>query len=41
MALTPLAVPVDVKDKADAQPLAINGGQISFKMCELAYRTKW
>ena len=35
-----LAVPVDVKDKADAQPLAINGGQISFKNVNFAYQAQ-
>jgi ATP-binding cassette subfamily B multidrug efflux pump len=35
-----LAVPVNVKDKADAQPLAINGGQISFKSVNFAYQAQ-
>ena len=35
-----LAVPVDVKDKADAQPLAITGGQISFKSVNFAYQAQ-
>lgn len=35
-----LAVPVQVEDKADAQPLAIKGGQISFHNVNFAYQTQ-
>ncbi len=35
-----LAVPVQVEDKADAQPLAIKGGQISFHNVNFAYQAQ-
>ncbi len=35
-----LAVPVQVEDKADAQPLAIKGGQINFHNVNFAYQAQ-